>query len=380
MDASVNRIKSSADERAYLISIRIQNRNAEDLQDSLNELKLLVKTAGAVVVDSSVIRREKIDAAHIIGSGHLDLIKETVKERKISLIVFDLDQLKPAQVRNLEELLKCRVVCRTEIILDIFARRAKSSEACIQVELAQLRYTLPRLKGLGEVLSQTGAGIGTRGPGEKMLETDRRHILRRISKLDRKLKHISNHRKLIRKSRSGMLTGAVVGYTNAGKSTLINNLAKDDLYVENRLFATLDSYTRVVFLEKEKKVLLTDTVGFIRNLPANLLESFKSTLEEITNADFLIHVADITSRDIEKKMSVVESELASLECNNKPVIIFFNKADSVSSDINIVLEKYSGALMGSALKNKGILELKKKITEIYDKYKMNRSIVSLDKE
>ena len=380
MDASVNRIKSSADERALLISIRIKNQNTEDLQDSLDELKLLVRTAGAVVIESRTIKREKIDAAYIIGSGYLELLSESIKDKKITLIVFDLDQLKPAQVRNLEELLKCRVVGRTEIILDIFARRAKSSEACIQVELAQLRYTLPRLKGLGEVLSQTGAGIGTRGPGEKMLETDRRHILRRISKLDRKLKHVSNHRKLIRKSRSSMLTGAVVGYTNAGKSTLINNLAKDDLYVEDRLFATLDSYTRVVFLEKDKKVLLTDTVGFIRNLPANLLESFKSTLEEIANADFLIHLVDITSGDIEKKMSVVDAELASLECNNKPIILFFNKADSLTSEIDIIFKNYPDSIIGSALKNRGIHELKQKIIEIYDKFIMKRSAISLDKE
>jgi GTPase len=365
MDASVNRIKSSSDERAFLISIRIKNENPNDLHDSLNELELLIKTAGAVVVGSHIIKRERIDPAYIIGSGNLNILKQTVRDKNISLIVFDLNQMKPAQVRNLEEILKCRVVCRTEIILDIFAKRAKSNEAHIQVELAQLRYILPRLKGLGGALSQTGGGIGTRGPGEKMLETDRRHILRRISRLNDKLEQISRHRKLIRKSRSGIITGAVVGYTNAGKSTLINNLAKDDLFVEDRLFATLDSYTRIVFLEPDKKVLLTDTVGFIRNLPANLIESFKSTLEEIVNADFLIHVIDITSGDIEKKMNVVNKELASLESNNKPIVLFFNKADS-SGNINIVTGKYANAITGSALKNTGIQELKKKVIEIYE--------------
>jgi GTPase len=365
MDASVNRIRSSADERAYLISIRVKNENLDDLHDSLNELILLVKTAGASITGSNIIKRDKIDPAHIIGSGNLELLKNTVKEKKITLIVFDLNQMKPAQVRNLEENLKCRVVCRTEIILDIFAKRAKSNEAHIQVELAQLRYILPRLKGIGGALSQTGGGIGTRGPGEKMLETDRRHILRRISKLDDKLEQISRHRKLIRKSRTGIITGAVVGYTNAGKSTLINNLAKDDLFVEDRLFATLDSYTRIVFLETGKKVLLTDTVGFIRNLPANLIESFKSTLEEIENADFLIHVIDITAKDIEKKIRVVDSELAGLQSNNKPLIMFFNKADS-AENISIVTSKYSNAITGSALKNTGIHELKQKIMEVYD--------------
>ncbi len=366
MDASVNRIKSSADERAFLISLRIRNENLENLHDSLNELKLLIKTAGAVVIDTSIIKRDRIDPAFIIGSGNVEILKDKVKNKKITLIVFDLNQLKPAQVRNLEERLKCRVVCRTEIILDIFAKRAKSKEAHIQVELAQLRYILPRLKGLGDALSQTGGGIGTRGPGEKMLETDRRHIFRRISRLDDKLEQISNHRKLIRKSRSGILTGAVVGYTNAGKSTLINNLAKDDLFVEDRLFATLDSYTREVFLETNKKILLTDTVGFIRNLPANLLESFKSTLEEIVNADFLIHVVDITSKDIEKKINIVDMELAGLQSNDKPMILFFNKADFAFGNINIVTSKYPNSITGSALKNTGIQELKQKIIEIYD--------------
>jgi GTPase len=365
MDASVNRIRSSSDERAFLVSIRIKNENLNDLHDSLNELKLLVKTAGAVIVDSNIIKREKIDPAYIIGSGNLEILRQTVKDKKISLIVFDLNQMKPAQVRNLEESLKCRVVCRTEIILDIFAKRAKSNEAHIQVELAQLRYILPRLKGLGGALSQTGGGIGTRGPGEKMLETDKRHILRRISRLNDKLEQISKHRKLIRKSRSGIIKGAVVGYTNSGKSTLINNLAKDDLFVEDRLFATLDSYTRIVYLEPDKEVLLTDTVGFIRNLPANLLESFKSTLEEIVNSDFLIHVLDITSGNIEKKMNVVDMELANLQSNNKPMILFFNKADS-AGNINIVIEKYANAIIGSALKNTGIQELKKRIIEIYE--------------
>jgi GTPase len=207
-----------------------------------------------------------------------------------------------------------------------------------------------------------------------MLETDRRHILRRVSKLDDKLKKISDQRKLIRKSRLNQVTGAVVGYTNAGKSTLLNILAKDDLFVEDRLFATLDSYTRNVFLETGKKVLLTDTVGFIRNLPANLLESFKSTLEEIVNADFLIHVIDITSVDIEKKMETVNSELTELQCNNKPVILFFNKADSIREK-SIVLDKYSNAIIGSAKDNTGIPELKQKIIKLYDNAIESRLLV-----
>ncbi|MFH0977383.1 MAG: GTPase HflX [Spirochaetota bacterium] len=369
MDASVNRIKSSTDERAFLLGIRILkiNYDLDELHDSLNELKLLVRTAGAVVIDTAIVKREKIDPAYIIGKGYLLKLQDLIRNNKITLVVFDINQLKPAQVRNLEEVLKCRVVSRTEIIFDIFAKRARSAEAHIQVELAQLRYILPRLKGLGGALSQTGGGIGTRGPGEKMLETDRRHIVKRISKLETRLKKISNHRSLIRKSRSDIVRGAVVGYTNAGKSTLINKLAKDDLFVEDRLFATLDSFTRIVYLEPEKKVLLTDTVGFIRNLPVSLIESFKSTLEEIKNADFLIHVVELTSKDIEKKIEIVDKELAELQCNNKPTILFFNKSDAVK-EANVVLTKYHNALIGSAEKNIGISELKQKISEIFNYY------------
>ncbi len=371
MDASVNRIKSSADEKALLIGINLKNRKS-DVQDSLQELVLLVTTAGANIVDSQIVTREKIDAAFIIGSGYVEKLRERIRDDGIRLIVFDLNQIRPAQIRNLEETLKCRVVGRTEIILDIFSRRARSSEAKIQVELAQLRYILPRLKGLGGVLSRTGGGIGTRGPGETMLETDRRHILKRISKLDKKLKKISAHRSRIRNSRKGEVLGAVVGYTNAGKSTLINTLAHDDLFVENRLFATLDAYTRMVYLDADNKVLLTDTVGFIRNLPTNLIESFNSTLEEIKNVHFLIHAVDITSKDIEKRIEVVERELHSLECIEKPVILFFNKSDRLKNRdlIEGFSARYNGSVIGSAVTGEGLDQLKSSILEICDKIKV----------
>jgi GTPase len=364
MDASVNRIKSAVDERAYLIAIKI-NENPIEVQQSLEELKLLVKTAGAVTVDSVILNRKNIDPSYVIGSGIVENLKSVIIEKKISLIVFDLNHIKPSQVRNLEEELKCRIVGRTEIILDIFAKRARSAESSIQVELAQLKYRLPRLKGLGSALSRTGGGIGTRGPGEKMLETDRRHLLQRISKLKNDLKKISGRRGILRKGRSNQVLGAVVGYTNAGKSTLINRLAKDDLFVEDRLFATLDSYTRSVYLEAGKKALITDTVGFIRNLPANLIDSFRSSLEEISNADFLIHVIDITSPSIDNNIRVVEQELADLNCAEKPCIFFFNKTDA--GENNAVLGKYPDAVAGSATKNTGIDELKKRIIAEYNK-------------
>lgn len=367
MDASVNRIPSSKDERAYCISLRNHNQHVKDAEYSLDELKMLIKTAGGIIVGSKVVRRDRLDPAYIVGKGFLEKLRAIITDNDIKLLVFDLNNLKPAQVRNLEEVLKCRVIGRTEVILDIFARRARSSEARIQVELAQLKYILPRLKGLGGALSRLGGGIGTRGPGEKMLETDRRHIQKRISALNKKLDKIASHRQLIRKNRSSEILGAVVGYTNAGKSTLINQLAKDDLFVENRLFATLDAFTREVYVEPGNKVLLTDTVGFIRNLPVDLIQSFKSTLEEINNADFLIHVIDINSPDIEETIATVEKELVKLGSNGKPEIIFFNKADLVKSDdiIQGIAHKYDNCIVGSVYTGLGIDALIKSIRDVY---------------
>ncbi|HQP49607.1 MAG TPA: GTPase HflX [Spirochaetota bacterium] len=368
MDASVNRIVPVTDERAYLVGVRLPDQDIEDTGDSLQELSFLVLTAGGIVVDSTIVRRSAIDASTIIGKGHLETLKKFIAENSVKLVVFDLNMIRPAQIRNLEEFLKCRVIGRTEVILDIFAKRARSAESKIQVELAQLKYLLPRLKGLGEALSRLGGGIGTRGPGEKMLETDRRHIQRKINKLNDKLKKISKHRNLTRRSREGEVRGAVVGYTNAGKSTLLNYLAKDDLFVENRLFATLDAYTRSVYLDETRKVLLTDTVGFIRNLPANLIESFKSTLEEISNAHFIIHVVDINSRHIGGDIDTVEKELHSLGCFDKPTILFFNKTDAVINPdhIEAVAQRYSGSYTGSALTGDGIPELKDAIALFVD--------------
>ena len=378
MDASVNRIPSSVDQKALLIAILFKDYNRDNIHDSIDELKMLVSTAGAVVAGSMEIKREKLDPAYIIGKGYIDKIRGLVDDKRIKLIVFDLNTIKPAQVRNLEETWKCRVVGRSEVILEIFARRARSAESKIQVELAQLTYILPRLKGLGGVLSRLGGGIGTRGPGEKMLETDRRHVLKRITKLNSKLKKISRHRSLIRKSRSGKMRGAVVGYTNAGKSTLINYLARDDLFVENRLFATLDAYTRIVHLAANKKVLLSDTVGFIRNLPANLIESFKSTLEEITNSHFLIHVIDVTARDIDSAIRTVEKELRLLDCFDMPIIKFINKIDLI--DNNNFLERikirYQDSIVGSVVSEVGIDELKREIIENYDR--LNKQFRRID--
>jgi GTP-binding protein HflX len=366
MDASVNRIASSKDERALLISLYIKGESREKADYSLNELKLLVETAGAVIADSMTIKRDAIDPAYIFGTGYIEIVKQIIEEKELKLIVFDLTNIKPSQIRNLEEKLKCRVIGRNEVILDIFARRARSAESKIQVELAQLKYILPRLKGLGGVLSRLGGGIGTRGPGEAMLETDKRHILRRIDVLKEKLKKYEEHRRRTRSGRHNKFTGAVVGYTNAGKSTLINLLAKDDLFVENRLFATLDSYTRSVYITPDIGVLLTDTVGFIQNLPANLIESFRSTLEDIENSDFIIHVVDINAPDLESNIKTVENELNQLKVEGKTVILFFNKSDAAPENIiNLIKTRYPESITGSAKLSTGIDELKQKISDIY---------------
>jgi len=380
MDASVNRITSSKDERSLLIAVRMQKTTKAAVEYSLEELKLLVKTAGGVIVDSMTVNRERIDPAYIIGKGYIPKIQEIIKEKKLKLIVFDMNNIRPAQIRNLEDVLKCRVVGRNEVILDIFARRARSAEAKIQVELAQLKYILPRLKGLGGVLSRLGGGIGTRGPGEKMLETDRRHILRRITSLKQKLEKHQAHRARTRSSRRSEYLGAVVGYTNAGKSTFINLLARDDLFVENRLFATLDSYTREVYLAEGEKTLLTDTVGFIRNLPANLIESFRSTLEDIQNADYIIHVVEITALDMEVNMATVDQELNELDCYKKPTILFFNKADLLADDarLNLVALQWPDAVIGSAREGTGIDELKARIIELKNSPVESREETSLE--
>ncbi len=368
MDASVNRIPLALKDRAMLIAIRSGRARLEGIEYSLEELRLLVKTAGAITVETRIVRRDVLDAAFIVGKGYVEELGKVIAEKEIKLIIFDLNNIRPAQIRNLEERLKCRVIGRDEVIMDIFARRARSAESQIQVELAQLKYILPRLKGLGGVLSRLGGGIGTRGPGEKMLETDRRHILRRIHVLSKKLDLIKLHRERTRSSRAREFHGAVVGYTNAGKSTLINLLARDDLFVEDRLFATLDSYTRTVYLSDGKNILLTDTVGFIRNLPMHLIDSFRSTLEEIQHAQFLIHVIDLTANDVTTNIATVENEMVRLEASGKPTIPFFNKSDLVTDEsrINIIKTRYPDAIIGSAIRSEGILELKNRLLHLME--------------
>ena len=311
-----------------VVLVGVSEQDGDDADDSLSELAELVKTAGATVVGTLIQRREKIHPGTYVGTGKVAEIAELVESTGATGIVCD-DELSPAQQKNLETYLDTKVMDRTLVILDIFASRATTSEGKIQVELAQLKYRLSRLSGLGKSMSRLGGGIGTRGPGEKKIETDRRLIRDRISKLSADLKDMNEHRDVQRSKRAKTSTpvAAIVGYTNAGKSTLLNKLTDAGVLSEDKLFATLDPTTRSMELPNGEKVLLTDTVGFIRKLPHNLIEAFKSTLEEAKYADIIVHVVDVSNPDYEQQMSTVYATLKQLGVEGKPVITLFNKCD-----------------------------------------------------
>lgn len=311
-------------ERAILVAII---SSPED-EETLNELKELAVTAGAEVIGILTQKKKGINKAHYIGKGKLEELKMYVKNQQADLVIVN-DELTGTQIKNLEDALGVKIVDRTNLILDIFAKRARSKEGMLQVELAQLKYRLPRLVGLGGQLSRLGGGIGTRGPGETKLEVDRRHIRNRIKAIEEKLEELEKHRNLQRQRRkkNQIPVVAIVGYTNAGKSTLLNALTGADAYVEDKLFATLDPTARKLVLPSGREAILTDTVGFIRKLPHDLVEAFKSTLEEVKYADLLLHVIDVTSPDMEEKIKVVEKVLSDLGAIETTRINVYNKID-----------------------------------------------------
>lgn len=306
----------------------LRSRLDDTTDESVRELGDLVETAGGEVCGTFIQNRPELEAATYMGEGKLDELCAAVREYRADAVVFD-DELSPVQLRNISDILGIKVLDRSMLILDIFAMRAKSGEGKLQVELAQLKYRLPRLRGMGVQMSRTGGGIGTRGPGETRLETDRRHIHRRISSLEADIKEMKKHRELIRtrRKKDGVITAALVGYTNAGKSTLLNTLTDADVLAENKLFATLDPTSRSITLEDKRQILLVDTVGFIRKLPHHLIEAFKSTLEEAVVADLLLHVIDSSSPECADQIAVVEDTLADIGALGKPVIGVYNKCD-----------------------------------------------------
>lgn len=317
-------------ERAILAGVHLGRRDAlnDTTEESMRELEELAKTAGAEVVAAVIQNKPELESGTYMGEGKLEEIKTAAEELGADLVIFD-DELSPVQIRNITDMLGVKVLDRSMLILDIFAMRAKSGEGKLQVELAQLKYRLPRLRGLGNEMSRTGAGIGTRGPGETKLETDRRHIHRRISALEEELKELKRHRDLlrVRRKKDGVITVGLVGYTNAGKSTLLNTLTEAEVLAEDKLFATLDPTSRALELEDKTKILLVDTVGFIRKLPHHLVEAFKSTLEEAVISDVLLHVIDASNPEYENQIKVVESVLSDIGALGKPVIQVFNKCD-----------------------------------------------------
>lgn len=316
------------EEKERVILVGVSTGDQEDTEQSLDELKDLVRTAGAVEAGRIIQRREMIHPATYVGKGKIEELKELLWEADATGIVCD-DELSPSQMANLAELLGTKVMDRTLVILDIFAGRATTSEGKIQVELAQLKYRQTQLTGAGKALSRLGGGIGTRGPGEKKLEMDRRLIKNRIAQLSRELKDVRRHRELTREQRirNHLPVAAIVGYTNAGKSTLLNYLTGAGVLEEDQLFATLDPTTRSLRLPSGQQILLTDTVGFINKLPHHLVEAFRSTLEEAKYADLILHVVDASNPQMEEQMLVVYDTLRRLGVTEKPVITAFNKMD-----------------------------------------------------
>lgn len=349
-------------ERVILIGVQLED---DDTTKSLDELAELARTAGAETVGRIIQPREYAHPSTYIGKGKLDEARIMIDQLDATGIICD-DELSPAQLKNLEDILDTKVMDRTMVILDIFAARASTSEGKLQVEMAQLKYRMTRLAGLGTTLSRLGGGIGTRGPGEKKLETDRRIIKDRLSKLSNELKEVENHRNVLRARRVNTTTPvvAIVGYTNAGKSTLLNKLSDAGVLSEDKLFATLDTTTRSKVLPNGEKVLLTDTVGFIRKLPHHLIQAFRSTLEEAKYADILVHVVDASNPDCEHQIKTVYETLKSLNVEDKPVITLLNKCDITDGTYILKDENADATIRISARTGYGLDEFMQKLQEI----------------
>jgi len=349
-------------ENAALVVIAASTDTRETTDREVEELKLLSLTAGLKVLDCYEQKRKHPHTAYYAGRGKLLDIKEDLEEKDIDVVIFN-QELSPVQTRNIENLLEIKVLDRTALILDIFARRARSWEGKLQVELAQLQYLLTRLTGYGKSLSRLGGGIGTRGPGETKLETDRRRIRKRISDLKRMITEVKKHRQVhrSRRKKEGYPTVSLVGYTNAGKSSLLNALTGESILAEDMLFATLDPTVRKIYLDTNDPVLLTDTVGFIHNLPSQLLNAFKATLEEINEADLIIHLVDISHPDFWQQMDTVEEILEDLLETSPPKLLVFNKIDRLGENgdhLNKLKRDYPDSVFISVKEGSGLEDLK----------------------
>jgi GTP-binding protein HflX len=333
-------------EKAVLIGVITQNQDLDKSNEYLDELEFLTFTAGGEVLKRFVQKLATPNSRTFLGSGKIEEVQEYVKLHEVGLVVFD-DELTPAQQRNIEKILECKILDRTNLILDIFAQRAQTSYSRTQVELAQYQYLLPRLTGMWTHLERQRGGIGMRGPGETEIETDRRIVRDRISLLKKKLAKVDKQMSVQRGNRGALIRVALVGYTNVGKSTLMNVISKSDVFAENKLFATLDTTVRKVVI-KNLPFLVSDTVGFIRKLPTQLVESFKSTLDEVREADLLLHVVDISHPSFEDHVASVEKILGEINASNKPCVMVFNKIDSydpeVIDDDDLITEKNKSSL------------------------------------
>lgn len=346
-------------EKAILIGVELQGE-PYPLEESLAELIRLTQTAGAFVVGSITQKREKPDLKYFVGKGKIEEIRPLILKTGADLLIFDSD-LTPSQERNVEEALGIKTIDRTQLILDIFALHAFSHEGRLQVELAQNVYMLTRLSGRGQSMSQLGGGIGTRGPGETKLEKDRRVIRKKISLLKKDIEKVREERSVRRKSRkySGMPLASLIGYTNSGKSTLINALTKSTVKVEDKLFSTLDTTTKRLYLKSGRTILISDTVGFIQKLPHQLIDAFRATLEETLESDILLHVLDASSPNLENKISAVYTVLEKIGVINKPILTVFNKIDLLDKKLDIqFMDKFKPYVEISAAKGLGIQELK----------------------
>ena len=348
-----------SDKTERVILVGVQENDGDDTEESLQELAELAKTAGAEVVGTVIQKRERIHPGTYVGKGKIDEIRTLLNALDATGIICD-DELSPVQMNHLQQELESKIMDRTLLILDIFASRAVTKEGKIQVELAQLRYRAVRLVGLGSSLSRLGGGIGTRGPGEKKLEMDRRLIKERISQLKKELEHVKKHRELLREGRKKdrVMTAAIVGYTNAGKSTLLNTLTDAGVLSEDKLFATLDPTTRLLELDGGQRIYLTDTVGFINKLPHHLIDAFRSTLEEARYADYILHVVDTSNPQMELQMQVVYDTLRELKVEDKKIVTLLNKQDKLLAPMVVKDFRADASLAVSAKTGQGLEDLK----------------------